>query len=117
MDVVYAITTLAADTPVAPEGISGSQYLSALIGVVIPILVALVTKHATSPTVKSLLLLGLSAVSGFLTELLNNANFNLEQAVFGAVLTFVVGTAALFGLWKPTGVDDKLKKVGDSTAS
>lgn len=112
---IYTITTLAADTPVAPEAISGSQYLSALIGVLIPILVALVTKHATSPTIKSLLLLVLSTVSGFLTELLNNANFILEQAVFGSVLAFVVGTATLFGLWKPTGVDDKLKRVGDST--
>ena len=112
---IYTITTLAADTPVAPEAISGSQYLSALIGVVIPIAVALVTKHATSAKVKSLLLLVLSVVSGFLTELLNNANFVLEQAAFGAVLAFVTGTAALFGLWKPTGVDDSLKKVGDST--
>lgn len=97
-------------TPVAPEGIGGSQYLSAIVGVVIPILVAIVTKHSTSATVKSVLLLLLSGVSGFLTEMINDAAFNWQQALFGAILTFVVGVASYFGLWKPTGVDAKLKE-------
>lgn len=104
-------------TPVAPEGIGGSQYLSAIVGVLIPILVALVTKHSTSPAVKSILLLLLSGVSGFLTEMINDASFNWQQALFGAVLTFVVGVASFFGLWKPTGVDAKLKETGISDSS
>jgi VIT1/CCC1 family predicted Fe2+/Mn2+ transporter len=94
---------------VAPNSIGGAQYLSALIGVVLPILVALVTKNAHSATLKSVLLLILSAVSGFLTELQTSGNFVWQQALFGAVMTFVVGVATLFGLWKPTGVDAKAK--------
>lgn len=118
MNSVYVITTLVADeTPVAPDAISGSQYLSALVGVVLPILVALVTRHATSPAIKSLLLLLLSAVSSVLTEALNDAAFNWQQSIFGAVLTFIVGFATYLGLWKPTGVDDKLKKVGEKAVA
>lgn len=104
----------ATDTPVAPDGISGSQYLSALIGIVLPILVALVTKWSTSSAVKSILLLLLSVLTSFLTEALNDANFNWQQAVFGTVLTFVVGVASLYGLWRPTGVSGKAQSVGDS---
>lgn len=108
---IYVITTLAANTAdLAPNSISGEQYLSALVGVVLPILVALVTKVSTSATAKSLLLLVLSGVSGFLTEAMS-ANFMWQQALFGTVLTFVIGTAMLFGLWKPTGVDSKAKNV------
>lgn len=106
---MIVIFTVSGGTAVAPEGIGGSQYLAALIGVVLPILVALVTKYTTRPIVKSLLLLVLSTVTGFLTEMLNDAAFNFEQALFGTVLTFVTGVATLFGLWMPTGVDAKAK--------
>jgi Na+/H+-translocating membrane pyrophosphatase len=113
METVYVITTLVSEnnTVVAPEGISGSQYLSALIGVVLPIVVALVTKHTQSAQLKSLLLLALSTLSGFLTEMLNDDAFVWEQALYGAVITFVIGVATLFGLWRPTGVDNAAKNV------
>jgi hypothetical protein len=84
------------------------QIASVFIGVFIPILVALVTKHSTRASVKSILLAALSAVSGFLTEFVNSGDFVWQQALLTSVVTFVTGTAAYFGLWKST-VDDTLK--------
>lgn len=111
-DLATGFVPLAGETAeVAPNAIGGSQYLSAIIGVFLPIIVALVTKYSTSATTKSILLLFLSGVSSVLTELMNDANFDFQQALFGAVMTFVIGVASLFGLWFPTGVDAKAKGV------
>lgn len=122
METIYLITTLAAtagnDTVIAPSGISAAQYLSAIIGIGLPLIVAAVTQHVTSPATKSVLLLGLSAVTSVLTEWLtamnNSAAFNWQQSLFGAILTFIVGVGTYAGLWKPTGVDDRLKRLGSS---
>lgn len=83
-------------------GLGEAQYLSALIGVVLPILVGLVTKYSTSSSVKAVLLLALSATSSFLTEWQADENFVFSQALFGTVLTFVTAVAMRFGLWKQT---------------
>lgn len=93
--------------PTAYSNLDTVQVASLLVGVFIPILVALVTKRTTSSTVKSLLLLGLSAVSGFLTEYINSANFRWQQALMTTIVTFVIGVATHYGLWTPTGVRDK----------
>lgn len=83
------------------------QVASLLIGVFLPIVVGLVTKHTTNPAIKSLLLLALSGVSGFLTEFVNSANFNWQQALLTTVVTFTIGVATYYGLWNVTGVTDK----------
>jgi len=90
------------------------QVASLFVGVFLPILVGLVTKRATNPTIKSLLLLGLSAVSGFLSEFIaNTGNFAWDQALLTSVVTFVIGVATYYGLWTPTGVTAKAQAVGD----
>jgi hypothetical protein len=107
---IYTITTLGLDNDIDPTAhttIDAVQVASLLIGVFIPILVGLVTKASTSPTIKSLLLLGLSAVSGFLTEFINSSNFVWQQALLSTVVTFVIGVATHYGLWNPTGVTAK----------
>lgn len=105
--------TLAVDAPV-PNRIGEAQYLSAMIAVVLPLLVGLVTKYSTSSRVKSLLLLALSAVSSFFTEWLAtvnaNADFNWQQALFGTILTFAVAVGSYLGLLKPTGVSDAAQR-------
>lgn len=104
---LLALPARAADgtiDPTAHTGLNAVQVASLLIGVFIPILVGLVTKRVTSPAVKSLLLLALSAVSGFLTEYVNSANFVWQQALLTTVVTFVIGVATYYGLWRPTGV-------------
>lgn len=108
---VYTITTMAAENatidPTAHSTLNAVQVASLLIGVFIPILVGLVTKRTTNRSVKSILLLALSAVSGFLTEFVNSANFVWQQALLTSVITFVIGVATYYGLWTPTGVTDK----------
>lgn len=117
MDTVYIITTMAAENatidPTANTTLNAVQVASLLIGVFIPIVVGLVTKRTTNPAVKSILLLGLSAVSGFLTEFVNSANFVWQQALLTSVVTFVIGVATYYGLWTPTGVTAKAQAAFD----
>lgn len=105
---VFVITTMAADNatidPTAYSGLNTVQVASLLLGVFLPILVGLVTKVTTNAAVKSLLLLALSCVSGFLTEFVNSNNFIWQQALLTSVITFVIGVATYYGLWNPTGV-------------
>lgn len=108
LDGTYAITTLAPHTkdvgdPVAAS-ISTVQVVSILIGTVIPILVALVTRSTARPGLKAVVNLALSALSGFGTEYINSANFVWQQALLTTVVTFVVSVATYYGLWKPTNV-------------
>lgn len=107
-DVTHVITTLAPqvediEDPVA-SSISTVQVVSILIGTVIPIVVALVTRSTARPGLKAVVNLGLSALSGFGTEYINSANFAWQQALLTTVVTFVVSVATYYGLWKPTNV-------------
>lgn len=102
------------DDPVA-NSISTVQVVSILVGTVLPILVGLVTKTVTSPTIKAVLLLALSGLSGFGSEYINDPNFVWQQALLTTVVTFVVGVATHFGLWQPTGVTAKVQAIGSNT--
>lgn len=93
------------------SSITTFQLVTLIVGVLLPILVAAVTKYEASPKARSLLLLVLSAVTGVLNSWLSTPNgFDWQQAIWGAVTTFIIGVATLFGLWKPTGVNDAAKK-------
>lgn len=92
------------------------QIISLLVGVVLPLLTGLVTKVATSPAVKAVVLLVLSGVTsvltGFLASLTGGAPFELGTAVVAALGTFLVGVGMYFGIWKPTGAAVALQRVG-----
>lgn len=85
-----------------------SQWLNAGVNVLLPIVVAIVAARAADGAVKAMLLLLLSAVSGYLISWLDAVNggvaFDFSQASFTAVLGFVVAIAAHFGVWKPAAV-------------
>jgi hypothetical protein len=85
-----------------------AQLLTSLVGVVLPIIVAIVTDRVASGGVKAVVLLLLAALSSFLTEWLTalnaSASFDFAQAGYGVLMTFVVAVAAHFGLWKPAAV-------------
>lgn len=71
----------------------------------LPLLVALVTRRVTHPGVKAVLLLALSTVASVLNEwLVHEGTFRWAQVVYAAVLVFLGGCVAHFGLWKPTQV-------------
>lgn len=92
---------LAASTP-------SGVLLIAMIAVVIPLVVDLVTKRMASGKLKAIILLALSAVSGFLLEWLNSINlaltFNATAALLTTALTFVLGVGTFFGFTLPVGV-------------
>lgn len=108
VDGVHAITALVAPSEDAGDPVAASistvQVVSLLVGTLIPILVALVTKSTAQPGVKAVVNLALSAVSGFGAEYINSAHFVWQQALLTTVVTFVVSVATYYGLWKPTNV-------------
>lgn len=80
--------------------------IAVLVGVVLPALVALVTKQVASPRVKSIALIALSAAAAVLTPLLGADAVDVET-VFISFLT-IFGTAILsyYGILKPTGITE-----------
>lgn len=90
------------------SGISWVQLLTLLVSVVLPALVALVTRRMASSGLKAVVLVGLAAVTGFLSELLDAlvhaTVFDLGAALMMWLTAFIVAVAAHYGLLKPTGV-------------
>lgn len=74
----------------------------------LPLLVDLVTKRLSSSAFKSVVLLFLSLVTGLLTEFLTSLNdgtvFDWSTGLYGAVISFVLGTASFFGLTSSLGI-------------
>lgn len=79
--------------------------LSVIIGAVIPLLVALVTKLHASSTIKSLSLVFLTAVSTVVTQVVAaGGTFDARHLLINFAETFVVAIATYYGVYKPTGV-------------
>lgn len=77
---------------------------SLLVGVVLPALVALVTKQVASSGLKAWVLLALSAVSAVAVQVVQSGAFNGTAAVNTFLITFVTAVAAHYGLLKPAGL-------------
>lgn len=90
------------------SGISAAQWLTVVINVLLPIVVALVTNRTADGAVKALVLLTLSALSGYLVQVLAAVQAGVlidwSQVTFTAVVGLVVAVASHFGLWKPVGL-------------
>jgi peptidoglycan/LPS O-acetylase OafA/YrhL len=93
-----------------------AQVLGMLIGTVLPFLSGLVTRWNASDAARAVVLLVLSALSGFLSTWLGAAQDGTAFDVAGAILTaataFVFGIGAYLGLWKPTGVGPAVNRTG-----
>lgn len=88
--------------------LSGSLWLNLLLSVAMPMIVALVTKQTAHPGLKAYLLLGLSAVSGFLMMLLQavsaHTSFDLSAAVMQTLVGFGMAVLAHLGLLGPSKI-------------
>jgi hypothetical protein len=85
--------------------LSRAEIIGLLVTLVLPILVGLVTTRVTSAGKKAVLLLALTAVTGFLVELGNaGPDYNVANGVFYTVVGFITAVAVHFGFLKPTGV-------------
>lgn len=79
--------------------------LTLLVGTVIPLLVAVVTKANASPGVKAFVNVVLTAAAGAATALLaSNGGLPWQQVVIAAFATYVASGTSYNHLWKPTGV-------------
>ncbi|MEW1675573.1 hypothetical protein AB0O47_20365 [Streptomyces noursei] len=82
-----------------------------LVGAVLPLLVAFVSKEAWAGWVKGVILAVLSAASGLGAEYLASpSTFNLTVAGWSAASAFVFGVAAHFGVYKGTALQELLAK-------
>ncbi|MGA5497686.1 hypothetical protein ACPCSP_25315 [Streptomyces cinereoruber] len=85
--------------------LDAAYWYGLVIAFVLPVLVGLVTTRVTSPGTKAVLLLALSAVESFFVELAAaEPGWDASPALVLTFVSFVMGTAAHFGLWKPVGV-------------
>lgn len=92
------------------------QVVQLIVAVILPVVVGLVTTRVTNSNVKAVLLLVISGVTAFLTELLSSVNagtsFDAATALLATLTTFIIGVALHYGLWKPVGVSAKAQAVG-----
>jgi hypothetical protein len=93
-----------------------AQVLGMLIGTVLPLLSGLVTRWNASDAVRSVVLLVLSALSGFLSTWLgalqNDTPFDVIGALLTSVTAFVFGIGAYLGVWKTTGIGPRVNRAG-----
>ena len=89
------------------------QGIAIALGIVFPLLVALVTKRVTSSAVKGLLLAGISVAAGLLAEistaLTTGSTFNVVDWLTVTIAALVAGQATYSSVWKPTGVAQRLQ--------
>ncbi len=78
--------------------------LSFVVGVLIPLLVALLTKVNASRTVKAVLNLGLSAIAGAVVVAIQaSGNINVQNLVVGVGTTWIASIVSYYGVHDPTG--------------
>lgn len=93
-------------------------WLTFIISVFLPMVVALVTKQFASGMVKSLVLLFLSAVTGTLTSIAaDNGTFELKAAVVATIVSFITAVGFHFGLLKGINVTGSAGAIQTKTAS
>lgn len=94
------------------------QIFTLLAAVVFPLLVGLVTKRETNPGRKAVFLAALSVLISLCTELAAALQagtvYNLGMALLTGLGSFLVAVAMHYGLWKPTGVANKVQGFGNS---
>jgi hypothetical protein len=84
-------------------------YLPILVGVVLPALVALVTKQVSSSRFKSLALVALSAVSSVVVPLVGATTVDFQAVANNFLVIFGSGVLAYYGVLKPTGVTEAVQ--------
>lgn len=85
--------------------------LSLLVGGVLPLLVATVTKASWPEPLKALLLAVFSALTGVGSALLNPTGADYFTIIANGALAFVSAAAVAAGTWRPTGALGKLESV------
>lgn len=87
-------------------GINGTVLVVSLVlSLVLPMVVALVTKAHAASSLKSIVLLALSAITGFLTQYVASpVGFRWQGALVVSITTFAQAVASHYGLLSNVGV-------------
>lgn len=85
--------------------------IALIVGTVLPLLVAAVTKASWPESLKAVVLAFFSALTGVGTALQSPSHASASTILANALTTFVTGAAVAAGTWKPTGVIAKLEQV------
>lgn len=87
--------------------VSWVQLLQFGVAVVLPLLVGLVTTKVTNGSLKAVLLIILSFISGLALEILSAAEagvvYDLGAGLLAGLTTLVIAIAIHYGVWKPVG--------------
>jgi hypothetical protein len=107
------------NTPVVVFSLDWAIVVQIVLAVVLPILVGLVTTRVTASSTKAWLLAGLTLVTSVVTQLANaittGTPFDLGLALLAVIPAFAISVATYYGLWKPTGVGEKMQDVEATT--
>lgn len=88
-----------------------SPFLTTLIvGHILPLLTALVTKQVASTSVKQLVTAGLSAISAFIVQAttIDGSSVFTGEAALLALATFITANASYLYFWAPRAINSKV---------
>lgn len=107
------------NAPVIVFSLDWAIVIQIVLAVVLPILVGLVTTRVTAGSIKAWLLAGLTLVTSVVTQLAaavsNGTPFDLGLALLAVIPAFAISVATYYGLWKPTGVGERMQDVEATT--
>lgn len=111
---MFSILAVAA-APVVAFTIDPALVVQLLLAFIMPVVVALVSTRVTKSNVRSWLLATLTVVTSLLTELgrsiATGTTFDVGIALLAALPAFVVSVSTYYGLWKPTGVAERVQGI------
>lgn len=95
--------------------------ISLLLGTILPLLVAVVSRESWNATVKGIVLLALSGLAAVLTQwaqaIASGTSFIWQAVALSALLTFVTGIVTHNYVWKPGGLSTFVQRsVGNTDA-
>ena len=100
--------------------LNDTYLLYVILSVLMPIVVAFVTKQDTLGKYKAYVLLALSSLNGIFVAAQTNGGFDgfdWKTAIVGAVVSFVVSFATHAGLYKPTHLTGSEGVIQEKTAN
>lgn len=88
-------------------------FLAILAQVILPIIVAVVTKTSSGARWKAVALLGLTALTQFLSQWADGFdNFDIYTAGMNAIVGLTISIAIHYGVWKPSGASSAAGSIG-----
>lgn len=87
-----------------------------LVGTLIPLATAFVTKLRASPGLKAVVTLLLSVIAGTINSIVEaGGEFELRPTVTSVILTWLTAIASYYGLWKPTNAAPKVASIAPAS--